>query len=182
MAGDAPAPSFRRALYSRVETTDDGQYLLPVGKKTESILYTNVKKTSSVGQQLLAAGHEALLKPDALLHLYHGRGSDEQVHRRLKDFGFEALPFERFQKNEAFYLLMLIAFFCQEAFKESVCKGLLPARSYPTRLRRTVIDIAAKVVRSARTVRLKIPEGVFEALRFERLFQRADEPPRLVAG
>lgn len=171
----------RRALYSRLEAKD-GQYLLPLTGRTESIIYTNIERSKAVGRHLVAAGREDLLAPTRLLRLYHGRGRDEQVHRALKDFGFEALPFQRFATNAAFYYLMLVAFACYEAFKTSVCKGLVPERAYPTRLRRAVIDIAAKVVRTARTVRLKVPRAVFRALDLRRLWQRAGAPPPLLVG
>jgi hypothetical protein len=42
---------------------------------------------------------------------YHGRGADELVHRGLKDFGFEELPFLRFAPHVALYYTMVVAFF-----------------------------------------------------------------------
>lgn len=48
------------------------------------------------------------------------------MHRALKDFACEVLPFQRFSANAAFYYTMLVAFFLYECFKEDVCQPVVP--------------------------------------------------------
>ena len=56
----------------------------------------------------------------------------ELVHRALKDFGFEQLPFKRFAQNAAFYYT-ITAFFLYEAFKEDVCSPVVQIVPMPPR-------------------------------------------------
>ena len=48
--------------------------------------------------------------------------ADELVHRALKDFASQTLPFKRFAPNAAYYYTLLVAFFLYECFKEDVCQ------------------------------------------------------------
>jgi len=100
------------------------------------------------------------------------------VHRALKDFGFEQLPFKRFSQNAALYYTMLVAFFLYEAFKEDVCKGVVDLGAYASTVRRRVIDIAAKIVRHGGKVTLKVTRATWKALGFAQLWQRSGAPPR----
>ena len=63
------------------------------------------------------------------------------------------------------------------AFAEDVCESAVPVTAYPTRVRRTVFDIAAKFVRHAGQVILKIARPVWDALNFGRLWKLANAPP-----
>jgi hypothetical protein len=85
-----------------------------------------------------------LVKPEAIIKTYHGRGSDELIHRALKDFSAQELPFKRFAPNAAFYYTLPVALFLYETFKEDVCIPVVRLTSYATTVRRRVIDIAAK--------------------------------------
>jgi hypothetical protein len=102
---------------------------------------------------------------------------DELVHRALKDFGFEELPFKRFAPNAAFYYMMLLSFFLHETFKQDVCAPVVKTVCYATTLRRRIIDIAAKIVRHGGRVVLKVTAPTFAALNFGVLWQKSGAPP-----
>lgn len=167
---------YRRAILSRT-AVEDGQHVLDFARR-ESIIYTNLAAGSDVAGEFEAAGLERYLEPDCLLELYHGRGRDELVHRALKDFYAEELPFKRFAPNAAFYYVMLVAFFLYEAFKEDICAEILPVASYVTRMRRQIIDIAAKLVRTGGKTILKVTKATWGALNLKTLWDRAARPPR----
>ena len=58
-----------------------------------------------------------------------GMDTDELVHRGLKDFGFEELPFLRLAPNAALSYTTLAAFFPFECFKEDVCGEVIPVEA-----------------------------------------------------
>ena len=109
------------------------------------------------------------------------RGADELPHRGLKDFGFEQLPFKRFGPNGAFYYCMVIAFFLFECFKRDVSIDVLPMNAYATTIRRRLVDIAAKLVKTSGEVTLKVTRAVMGALRFDILWARCNNPPPIPA-
>jgi tRNA U54 and U55 pseudouridine synthase Pus10 len=86
----------------------------------------------------------------------------------------------------AFYSMMLLSFNLYEAFKEDVfgaeeteeSEARIPLFSYATRLRREVIDIAGKLVKTGRQMVLKVTEATARRLDIERLFQQVADPPR----
>ncbi len=80
--------------------------------------------------------------------------------------------------NAAFYYVALVAFFLFEAFKRDVTDDVLPEESYATRLRRAVLDIAGKIVRHAHKITLKVTQAVWDGLTFDRLWEKANSPPR----
>jgi len=167
---------FRRALFCR-PLTEDGQLLFEFARPN-TILYSNLGMGSPIDAALTEAGHAELLTDEGILGLGHGRGSDELVHRALKDFGTEQLPFERFESNAAFYHVMVLAFNLYEAFKEDVTKEVLPVTCYATTLRRRVLDVAGKVVRTGRRVVLKVTKTVCDRLQLQRLWDLATSPPQ----
>ncbi|RMG68730.1 MAG: IS1380 family transposase, partial [Bacteroidetes bacterium] len=142
---------FRRALFCR-PLYEDRQMLLSFARP-ETVLITNLGMGQGIDDALLAAGYGHWLEANTIIAAYHGRGNDELVHRALKDFGFEQLPFKRFAPNAALYYTMLVSFFLYEAFKRDVCAPALSPVCYASTLRRRIIDIAAKIVRhGGRTV------------------------------
>ena len=145
---------FRRALFCR-PLGDDGQYLFEFARP-DTVLYTNLGMGTPLDQALTEAGLSEWLTDAGILGLAHGRGADELVHRALKDFGTEQLPFKAFECNTAFYYIMVLAFNLYEAFKQDVSHEVLPETSYATTVRRQLIDIAAKVVRTSGRVILKV--------------------------
>ena len=136
---------FRRALFCR-PLYEDAQMLLPFARP-DTVLVTNLGMGQGIDAALVKAGYGQLLQGQGIIASYHGRGGDELVHRALKDFGFEQLPFKRFAPNAAFYYTMLVSFFLYESFKQDVCAPVVEPVCYATTLRRRVIDIAAKIVR-----------------------------------
>jgi hypothetical protein len=171
---------FRRALFCR-PLTEEGQILFEFARP-DTVLYTNLGMGSPIDAALTEAGHADWLADEGILGLAHGRGSDELVHRALKDFGTEQLPFQRFESNAAFYQVMLLAFNLYEAFKEDVAKEVVPVASYATTLRRKLLDVAGKVVRTARRIVLKVTVSACLRLQFHRLWDLANNPPQPAMG
>jgi phospholipid N-methyltransferase len=126
------------------------------------------------------AGLEFMLETNSVIHSYHQRGADELVHRAFKDFGSEELPFQHFIHNSAFYYTMLLGFFLFEAFKEDVSEPVVPVKSFPTTLRRRLVDVAAKVVSHAGKTVLKITATAMESLCFKELWERCLCAPKFV--
>ena len=116
-----------------------------------------------------------------MIYYHHQRGADELPHRGLKEFGSEQMPFKRFGANQAFYYLMVIAFFLFETFKEDNLQDILPISSYATTVRRQLVDIAAKIVRKGRAVILKVPKVVMERLKLDALWTSCQQAPPVPA-
>lgn len=134
----------RRAIYTRRTRTHDGQIEM-LG--LEAIYYTNLE-------------WEAV----AVIATAHARGEAELLHRKLKEFAGELLPFKDFVKNESWFFLMLVAFDLFEMFKTACDSVLHTARMYPTTFRRQFIDIAGKIVRHAGKVVMKTTAGFYNQL------------------
>ena len=170
---------YRRAIYCRTLAENNGQRVLDFACK-ESILCTNLAPKTKFGKKHQEAGHGHYLEAKSIIGYNHGRGCDELVHRALKEFRAEALPFKRFAANAAFYYVMHLAFFLYEACKEDVCDGVLEVSSYVTRMRRRVIDIAAKIVRTGGQTILKVTAATHQALDLKTMWDRAARPPTIV--
>ena len=171
---------FRRALLCRPVVVGK-QRLLDFARPL-TILYTNLGMGQSIDQYLTAVGQEHYLEAEGIIASSHSRGADELVHRGLKDFGFEELPFLRFAPNAALYYTMLVAFFLFESFKEDVCRDVTPVEAYATTVRRRIIDVAAKIVRHAGKIILKVAAAAMEQLQFATLWARSTAPPRFVCA
>lgn len=165
---------FRRAIFCR-PLDRNGQMLLEFARPV-SVLYTNLGMGFCIDEQLRKACYGHLLHAESIIGESHGRGGDELVHRALKDFGSQVLPFKRFAPNAALYFTLLLAFFLYECFKEDVCAGVVPLESYPTTLRRRVIDVAAKIVRTSGRVILKVAAAAWDFLGFDELWNRCTRP------
>lgn len=168
---------FRRAVFCR-PMDKDGQLLLEF-VRPETVIYTNLGMGAEIDLLLKQANHQHFLDIESVIASSHGRGADELVHRALKDFACETLPFKKFSHNAAFYYTMLTAFFLFECFKEDVCSEVVPIESYPTTLRRKVIDLAAKIVRTSGKIILKVTQAAWDALQFDKLWNKASRPPTL---
>ena len=166
---------FRRAIFCR-PLCEDRQYLLEFARP-DTVLYTNLGRGELIDERLAACGLLDWVKPETIIETYHGRGSDELIHRALKDFSAQELPFKRFAPNATFYYTMLVAFFLYETFKEDVCIPVVKLTCYATTLRRRVIDIAAKVVRHAGKITLKVTTATWMGLDFAKLWQRSGAAP-----
>ena len=166
----------RRALLTR-PLAEDGQWLLDFARP-DTLLYTNLGMGEDIDVMLDAAGLIEWIEPEHIIRLHHSRGADELVHRALKEFGSETLPFKRFAANAAFYYTMAVAFFLFECFKEDVTESVVPLTAYPTKLRRTVIDFAAKIVRSGGRRILKVTRATWDELQIPKLWELSRAPPR----
>jgi len=165
----------RRAIFCR-PVYEDRQRLLEFARP-DTLIYTNIGTDGKIDTLLRDAGYESLLDAGSLLGCYHGRGFDELVHRALKDFMAEELPFKGFRQNTVFYYTALIAFALFEAFKADVCDPVVPVTAYPTTLRRTLIDVAGKIVTHAGRIVLKVTAAVMTRLRFDVLWDKCTSPP-----
>lgn len=165
---------FRRAVFTRLDD-GDRQFALEFARM-ESIIYTNLGMGSEIDELLDKAGQSGWLTAEGVVSLHHGRGRDELAHRSVKEFGPERLPFERFAYNTAFYYTMLVAHFIFESFKEDVSDEVVPVESYPNTLRRRIIDIAAKVVRTGGKTILKVTQAVWDDLNLARMWEKAGSP------
>ncbi len=165
---------FRRCIYCR-PVYEDKQMLFKFARP-DTLFYTNLGMNGAIDNQLRTAGMEEVFKSQAIIGAYHGRGCDELVHRALKDFRSEQLPFKHFHQNAAFYYTMVIGFFLYETFKEDVCDSVVSANSYATTLRRKVLDIAGKIVSHANRITLKVTISVWNSLNFYQLWQKSENP------
>jgi hypothetical protein len=169
---------FRRALFCRPRN-EGSQKLLPFARP-ETLLYTNLGRGEAIDEDLRKAGLQKMMSAEQIVASYHGRGSDELVHRAFKDFGSEELPFKRFAQNSAFYYTMVTAFFLYEAFKEDVCQPVIEVGSYATTVRRKIIDVAGKIVRHAGRTILKVTHSSCKHLDFYYLWTKSGNPPQMV--
>jgi hypothetical protein len=166
---------FRRALYC--QPMDSSGQLVMAFARPANVIYTNLGMGFPIDAQLERAGFSHLLETSSILEMSHGRGADELVHRALKDFAAEALPFKRFAPNAAFYYTLLLAFFLFECFKEDVCSEVVPIEAYPTTLRRKIFDLAGKIVRTSGKIIIKVTRSAWELLKFDRLWTNSGVPP-----
>lgn len=174
---DWPCTEWRRVFYTR-PLYEDEQRLLEFARP-DTVIYTNLGQGGPIDGLLKEAGHGHRTRPEQIIELHHQRGRDELVHRALKDFRAEELPFRRFQSNAAFYYTVLVAFFLYETFKRDITAPAVPPTAYPTRHRRQAIDFAAKIVRTGGQVILKVTSAVWDRLCIEELWAHSGDPPRL---
>ena len=159
-----------RALYTRPQY-EDQQRLLEFARP-DNIILTNLVSGGPLLKQMPRLVRKYWEKDASLIYHHHQRGADELPHRGLKEFGSEQLPFKRFAANQAYYYLMLVGYFLFESFKEDNLKDILPIHSYPTTLRRKLIDFAAKVVRTGHETILKVTQAAMDSLKLEILWMR----------
>jgi len=167
---------WRRAFYTR-PAYEDAQRLLEFARP-DTVLYTNVGQGGPIDGRLQKAGCSEWTTAERIIEAHHSRGRDELVHRALKEFRAEQLPFKRFPANAAFYYTVLVAFFLFEAFKRDVTGAVVPATAYATRIRRQAIDLAAKIVRTSGEIVLKVTAAIWDRLQIEELWVRSGDPPR----
>jgi len=169
---------YRRAIYCR--PMYDGIQQVMNFAKEDTILYTNIGMGQKIDELLAKIGQKKILNAKNIIECAHSRGRDELVHRALKDFGSEELPFKKFAPNAAYYYTMVLAFFLFESFKEDVCSEIIPVVSYATTVRRKLIDIAAKIVKTSGKIILKVTSATWKNLKFNVLWKRSGSPPQFV--
>lgn len=168
---------YRRAIFCRPRY-ENRQQLLEFARP-DTLLYTNLGMGLKIDEQLESINENDYLTPAGCIGLYHGRGRNELVNRGLKDFGFEALPFKRFAPNAALYYVMLLSFFLFESFKADVLSEISSEKSYASTIRRKVIDIAGKIIKTGGKRILKVSGAVWSALNFRILWDRSGSPPKI---
>jgi len=166
---------FRRVVFCR-PTYEDRQMLLEFARP-DTVIYTNIGMGAPVDQALQDAGAGDLLQAHGIIECYHGRGSDELVHRAFKNFVDQRLPFKGFRQNTAYYYIALLAFALFEAFKADVTDLVVPATSYATTVRRKLIDVAGKIVNHAGKIFLKVTRATLDRLQLQELWRLCSSPP-----
>jgi hypothetical protein len=166
---------FYRTIYLRPQY-DDGQMILEFARP-ENVILTNMGSCRFLFRNVDPAVRERLFNVENLISEHHAKGADELTHRGLKDFGFEQLPFKKFGPNMAFYYMMVIGFNLMESYKsEILCEcNIVGKRSYATTVRRTVIDFAAKIVRSGRKTVMKVTAATMERVKLKELWERCNK-------
>lgn len=164
-----------RTFYTR-PVYEEGQGLLEFARP-DNVILTNLGVRPQLLEHCGEGQRSRWLNPETIIACHHERGADELPHRGLKDFGFEQLPFKRFYANCAFYYCMVIAFFLFETFKEDVLSEVIPVTSYATTVRRKIVDIAAKIVKTGHGIVLKVTRGVMETFAFTKLWGLSNAAP-----
>ena len=85
---------------------------------------------------------------------------------------------KHFIHSAAFYYTMLLGFLLFEAFTEDVGEPVVPAKDFPTTLRRQLVDVAAKMVTHADKAVLKVTVVAMESFRSNGLRKRYLSVPR----
>ena len=81
--------------------------------------------------------------------------------------------------NACLYYCMIIGFFTHETFKEDVLSEVLPVTSYPSTVRRKVLDIAAKFVKAGGQIIMRVSTGVMHRLKFALLWAKCQCAPSI---
>lgn len=169
---------FRRTIFTAL-SCDDDQYVIP-GLVTDSFIYTNIGTDNELDEQLRTSGNDHLLDGAEIVRCAHRNGEAELNHRSIKEFmGTEHLPFKRFGMNGAYYYLMAIGHFLTEAFRYDVAGDVIPTRCYAKTFRRTILDFAAKIIRTAGQVILKVTRTVWNTIKLDLLWKKCQQPPPL---
>jgi hypothetical protein len=164
---------FYRGVYMQ-QFVEDGQHVLDFAVR-DQFLISNLG-TGKVFKRIGQAQRAVLETTDFIIGMHHQKGADELTHRRIKDFGFEALPFKRFGANMALYYLMLIGYNLLEFFKRDVLGDQVKCGAYATTIRRHFIDFAAKFVRTGRRLIMKVTQATMDRLDLQELWKRCQEP------
>lgn len=167
--------NFYRALYTQLLNREDGQFVLDFARPANVIL-TNIGLNPKVLENMSESEQNYWITPEAILKSHHGRGADELPHRALKELGFEELPFQQFSQNMGVYQCMVLALALFEGYKRDVLHGIVSPTSYANTVRRKVIDLAGKIVRTARSIKLKLCEAVLDRISFKEIWLRSSSP------
>jgi hypothetical protein len=169
-----------RTLYTQPRGEGAGEQILLEFARPENVIVTNLAADSKVLAGWPPELRARFADGAGIGAGHHGRGADELPHRGLKDFGFEALPFTRFAANRVMYYLMVIGFNLFENYKRDVLKEVVAVGTYATRVRRQLVDVAGKVVRSGRQLVLKVTRWAQAQWGLERVWELAGSAPVIV--
>lgn len=174
---------FRRLIYTQVEDMSESQLFFSF-HKSDQYIYTNIGVNCVLSNQLREAVGNNYLSAKGIIQAYHARGAEELVHRSFKDFiRKEQLPFQDFGMNQAYYFLAVIGHSMLEAFKRDVCcvcHEKIYSHSYPTTVRRQIIDIAGKIVSHSNIIRLKVANYIYKILNIKELWVRCLNPVSII--
>lgn len=170
---------FFRTIYTHL--MNEGQQMLLDFARPDNVIITNIGINKKALEYCTPERREYWLKATSVISSYHKCGADELAHRGLKDFAFEQLPFKRFGPNTALYYCMVIAFFLFETFKEVVLEDVIPITSYASTVRRNIIDIACKIVKTAHVITLKTSQAVMDTFKIDLLLCKCQNPPPILS-
>ncbi len=164
----------RRTILTTLVSEDEQYVLEGIG---DTVMYTNLGNNDLMDCELYMRGLENMITTETIVKLAHHNGEEELNHRSIKEFmGSEQLPFTNFGMNGAYYSLMVISHFLMESFRSDVASKIIPVRCYATRLRREIIDIAVKIVRTGHRIILKVTRALWEALDVKTIWERCNNP------
>lgn len=165
----------RRTILTSMVYNDD-QYILQGIR--DSVMYTNLGTTPSLDTEFVRRGYANYLLTEGIVKVAHHNGEEELNHRSIKEFmGSEHLPFTHFGMNGAYYSLMVISHFLMESFRYDIAADIIPHRCYPTRLRREIIDIAVKFIKTGRQRIMKVTQTLWERLDVESIWRKCNCQP-----
>jgi hypothetical protein len=167
---------FYRGIYMQ-QVVEDDQHVFDFATR-DQLLISNLG-TGRIFKKLDKEQRTKLETIEYIVGQHHQKGADELTHRRIKDFGFEALPFKKYSSNMTLYYLMLISYNLLEFFKRDVLGDQLKCGAYATTVRRQFIDFAAKFVRTGRRLIMKVTQTTMERLDLQKLWERCQAPVRL---
>ncbi|MDP8321570.1 MAG: IS1380 family transposase [Candidatus Stygibacter australis] len=168
---------FRRTIYLQNKNANL-QYILDFAR-SDSIIYTNIGMDSELSANLYAAIDQDIYDPEYIIKEYHKRGNDELCNRAFKDFATrENLPFQGFDQNQAFYYLLVLSHVLLQSYVKDICYDIIDRNSYPTTIRRRLIDFAGKFVYHARKIILKVSDPIFNRLKLNLLWERCNSHQR----
>lgn len=163
---------FYQAVYMQ-QVVEGSQGVFDFATK-DQILISNLG-TNRIFKNIPLEDQERFSRAEYLIEMHHTKGADELTHRRLKDFGFQELPFKSFASNQAIYYLMVIGYNLMEFFKRDVLTEQVLKGSYATTIRRCFIDFAAKFVRSGRKLVMKVTAATMERIHLRELWTRCNQ-------
>jgi len=166
---------FFRAFYTKC--LNENKQLSLDFARSDNIILTNIGINNKIFEHCTPQTEKRLLKPSTIIEHYHQCGTDEPAHRGFKDFGTEKLPFKKFNPNSAYFYCMVISFFLFQTIKDDILCEVVSITAYATTVRRRVIDIAAKIVRTGRQIILKISRTDMKFLDFSALWEKCQNPP-----
>ncbi len=113
---------------------------------------------------------------------HRGHAIIEQVHADLKGGPLAHLPSGVFTANSAWLVLAVIAFNLTRAAGLIADRAGRLARATTATIRRTLIQVPARLARSARRITLHLPEAWPWQTAFDRLFTTTHTPPPATAS
>lgn len=170
---------FRRCIFTKLQRDKNGQHLIDFGKP-DNLIYTNIGCCKKADEKLKAAGGDHYFEAKTIIQKSHQRGSDELIHRSIKELATkEQLPFDRFEMNRTYYLLLVITHFIFEAYKQDVTLDIIPTTVYPNTFRRKLIYFAVKITTGARRITLNATRSTYETINFAEIWKRCQSPPQI---